>query len=137
MPSCYADPLTKFESSNGNGSSNLRSSSIVRGGFSAPTRIGFNAISFDYTSKVTYSHPKLPVNLSSGTRSLLWRVQTVSESSRIFNSLSSEWLIRVDPDSSKRNNCIVDYQIEMEFSSALYSAVTSQFFDILVKNIDQ
>ena len=64
----------------------------------------------------------------------------MSEGSRIFNALSSEWVIRLDPDSFERNYhsiCLVDYKIEMEFASALYSAVTNQFFDMLVANIDQ
>ena len=59
----------------------------------------------------------------------------MSDSSRIFNKLSSEWLIRANPD-GKVNSCIVDYKIEMEFSSRLYSAVTAQFFDFLVSSVD-
>ena len=133
MPSCHADPSTKYEEI-------AKSGKSVRGGFLAPTRIGFNAISFDYTSKVTYSHPKLPVNIhpnkeNNFSKGLLWRVTTESDSSRIFNKFSSEWLIRANPEGSL-NSCIVDYQIEMEFSNPLYSAVTSQFFDLLVANID-
>ena len=132
MPACHADPATKYEDQN------KHTSNIVKGGFSAPTRIGFNAVTFDYTSKVTFIHPKLPVNLNSDKKkkSLLWKVTTVCDSSRIFNSLSSEWVIRVDPESPS-DRCIVDYQIEMEFASALYSAVTSQFFDLLVANVDE
>ena len=34
----------------------------IRGKFDASTTIGFNALSFDYISKVQYSHPVLPVN---------------------------------------------------------------------------
>lgn len=131
MPACHADLATKYENSH-------PESGIVKGGFSAPTRIGFNAVSFDYASKVTYTHPKLPVDFCGRRmkkKSLIWKVTTVSESSRIFNSLSSEWVIRVDPE-SPTDRCIVDYQIEMEFASALYSAVTSQFFDMLVSNVD-
>ena len=97
MPGCHADPRTKYVDSN---KANRHS---VTGGFSAPTRIGFNAIAFEYTSKVTYTHPKLPVNLARDRRALLWRVTTVSEGSRIFNALSSEWLIRLDPESDERN----------------------------------
>ena len=95
MPGCHADPATKYE--------RQTSPHNITGGFLAPTRIGFNAISFDYKSKVTYKHPILPVNLTKDKRALLWRVTTVSESSRIFNSLSSEWVIRLDPTSNKRN----------------------------------
>ena len=130
MPSCHADPATKYEKQT--------SPYTITGGFTAPTRIGFNAISFEYTSKIEYRHPTLPVNLLRDRRALLWRVTTRSrEGSRIFNSLNSEWVIRLDPSSDKRNQCLVDYQIEMEFASSLYSAVTSQFFDLLASNIDR
>ena len=133
MPQCHADPRTKYLDT-----TSRKNNHTVSGGFSAPTRIGFNAIAFDYTSKVTYTHPKLPVNLARDRRALLWWVSTVSEGgSRIFNALSSEWLIRLDPDCDERNQfCLVDYKIEMEFASALYAAVTNQFFDMLVANID-
>lgn len=97
-------------------------------------------MSFDYTSKITYSHPKLPVALhpceaNNFTKGLRWRVTTDSDSSKIFNSFSSEWVIRADP-LAPDSHCYVDYAIEMEFASALYSAVTSQFFEYLVAGID-
>ena len=86
-------------------------------------------------------HPCLPVNLyptleNNWGKGLRWKVETVSDSSRIFNSLKSEWRIVADPK-KPANGCIVDYKIEMEFASALYAAVTSQFFDILVAGVDQ
>mmetsp|Transcript_11477 Transcript_11477/g.15485 ORF Transcript_11477/g.15485 Transcript_11477/m.15485 type:complete len:115 (+) Transcript_11477:95-439(+) len=55
MPGCHIDQATAYEQ--------LKSNKIVKGGFDAPTRIGFNAVSFDYISRVTYEHPQLPVNL--------------------------------------------------------------------------
>ena len=133
MPQCKADPSSRHEHRGKYGKT-------VRGGFRAPTTIGFNAVSFDYISNVTYSHPKLPVNLcpsqkNNWTKSLRWRVTTDSESSRIFNSFKSEWRIRANPD-YPISACIVDYNIEMGFSNSLYSAVTRQFFNFLVDNIN-
>lgn len=108
----------------------------MKGSFKAPTRIGFNAVSFEYTSNVSYSHPDLPVRLSPSTaRSLSWRVNTVSDSSLIFNSFRSEWCIRPDPDQPGKS-CLVDYSMEMEFANALYSAVTSKFFNFLCASVD-
>ena len=122
MPSCYSDPATRYEEVGKFGKT-------IKGGFSAPTRIGFNAVSFEYTSKVTYVHPCLPVNLyptkeNNWCKGLRWRVATESDSSRIFSKLKSEWRIVVDP-AKPANGCIVDYTIEMEFASALYAAVTN------------
>ena len=54
MPHCKADLSTQY-SRHENG--------VVSGGFEAPTRIGFNAVSFEYTSRVSFEHPSLPVNL--------------------------------------------------------------------------
>lgn len=129
MPSCYAEPASKQETVG---------ERTVKGKFDAPTQIGFNAISFEYTSRVSYVHPILPVNLhpsSEKLASLRWRVSTETDSSRIFNSLKSTW--RIQPDLEKPlNYCLVDYEIEMEFASALYSAVTNQFFNLLVASID-
>ena len=64
----------------------------VHGGFDATTTIGFNAVSFDYVSKVSYSHPIVPVNFRDAQK-LSWRVTSESASSRIFNSMNSEWVI--------------------------------------------
>ena len=107
----------------------------MHGKFDATTTIGFNAISFDYLSKVKYNHPILPVNFGVDPENLAWRVSSDAEGSNIFNSMSSEWIIR--PDSrDPLNKCIVDYRIEMEFASAPYAAITTKFFDYLVENIN-
>ena len=106
----------------------------IHGNFDATTRIGFNAVSFDYISKVSYSHPTVPVNFKN-THKLSWRVTSLSDSSRIFDSMTSEWVIlpcKEDP----LNSCYVDYRIEMAFANPLYAGVTSKFFDYLVENIN-
>lgn len=59
----------------------------------------------------------------------------MADSSRIFNAFSSEWRIVPDPG-QPATACLIDYQIEMEFANALYSAVTSQFFNLLCSSID-
>ena len=108
----------------------------IHGEFDATTTIGFNAVSFDYVSKVRYSHPVVPVNFYHDARNIAWRVTSVADGSRIFNSMKSEWKIRpnvVDP----LHKCIVDYKIEMEFASSIYAGVTSKFFDFLVDNINK
>ena len=104
------------------------------GRFDATTTIGFNAVSFDYVSKVTYSHPVVPVNFKN-PKNLSWRVTSLADSSRIFDSMNSEWVIqpcKEDPLSS----CIIDYRIEMAFANPLYAGITSRFFDFLVENIN-
>ena len=86
------------------------------GKFDATTTIGFNAVSFDYISKVEYNHPVVPINFNEHVKSLGWRVTSVADSSRIFNSMKSEWKIKPNL-SDPYNKCIVDYKIEMEFES--------------------
>ena len=44
----------------------------------------------------------------------------------------SNWQIRA----TSGNSCLVEYDIKMEFASVVYSAITSQFFDFLVANIN-
>ena len=50
--------------------------------------------------------------------------------------MKSEWIIHVDGN-EPLESCFVDYKIEMEFNSYLFSALTRQFFDILVSQVDQ
>ena len=137
---CHVQPETRYSQVIGKSDrSNQSGMRRVRGGFDAPTRIGFNAVSFDYVSRVTYSHPILPIPLHLASQQkrnpLYWRVTTISGETRIFNAFSSEWKIRADPAAPTRY-CYVDYTIQMEFASALYAAVTSQFFNLLVASID-
>ena len=108
----------------------------MHGRFDATTTIGFNAVSFDYLSKVKYHHPVLPVNFGVDPENLAWRVHSQAEGSNIFNSMTSEWIIKPD-GRDPMNKCIVDYRIEMEFASRPYAAITTKFFDFLVDNINQ
>lgn len=70
-----------------------------------------------------------------------WRVTTKSDSSRIFSNFKSEWRIYVDNNNTatrtKHDTCLVTYEVEMTFASAMFNAVTRQFFDFLVDDIDQ
>ena len=83
-----------------------------------------------------YSHPVPPVNFGQNPGSLVWRVTSIADGSRVFNSMKSEWKIRPDSIDPLRS-CIVDYKIEMEFSSSIYSGITSKFFDFLIENINK
>ena len=101
-------------------------------------------MTFDFVSKIDYEHPALPVNLHPSCRKqqhLKWRVTTKSDSSRIFSNFKSEWRIYVDNNNTatrtKHDTCLVTYEVEMTFASAMFNAVTRQFFDFLVDDIDQ
>ena len=92
---------------------------VTKGGFNASTTIGFQIVSFSYLSQVSYYHPKLPI-----LRRCLdseWMVSANSPESTIFNRLESTWHIKP----ATVNSCVVDYKISMEFSSPLYSKITS------------
>ena len=46
--------------------------------------------------------------------------------------MESTWDINAVTDST----CQIEYKIKMEFANVFYSAVTTQFFDFLVANIN-
>ena len=67
MPRSKVDPSTRSEHLG-------RYKRNMHGKFEATTTIGFNAVSFDYLSKVKYNHPALPVNFGGETEGAAWRV---------------------------------------------------------------
>ena len=90
-----------------------------KGNFNAETKIGFSALSFAYTSKVSYEDPSF--------------ILSESSNSRIFESLHSKWrIVKV-----KKHVCRVDYDIRMTFTNSLYTSITNQFFDYLAKSINK
>ena len=130
MPVCQQNEATRSEVDGKYGKN-------IRGYFEADTQIGFRAVNFNYVSYVNYSHPKVPINFypsaqNNYTKGLSWVVKAEAQGSRIFDKMNSKWQIRPDP-ASPFTSCIVDYKIEIAFASPLYSAITSQFFDFLVK----
>ena len=98
----------------------------IRGGFDAKTTIGFQLVNFEYLSRITYTHPLVPVHASKAGQ--VWQLETVSPETSIFKQLRSDWLIK----NTSADECLVDYSISLEFASPLYAAVTRQFFDLLV-----
>ena len=77
----------------------------VVGHFDAITKIGFNAVNFEYKSHVSYLRPITPVNFASLPDNYRWQVTSQSDSSSIFKSMTSVWDIRA----TGLNNCSVDY----------------------------
>jgi ribosome-associated toxin RatA of RatAB toxin-antitoxin module len=125
MPSCTVKEETRQETKKGR---------VTSGSFDADTKIGFNAVNFTYLSKIRYSHPSVPILMKDPLAR--WQVDTLSDSTSIFKSMTSQWKIKPDPQDPLKQS-IIDYKIEMEFASPLYAAVTSQFFDFLASNIIQ
>ena len=89
MPHCLVDESTRSESEGRYGKN-------VRGSFEADTQIGFRAVSFNYISYITYSHPKTPINfypneMNNKTKAYVWVVKTEAMGSRIFEKMKSKW----------------------------------------------
>ena len=93
--------------------------------FDAITKIGFNAVNFEYLSHVSFSKKELD-----GVRQYIVLTQA-DKGSSIFNYLDSTWTIKC----VSKDKCEVTYEIKLDFSNYLYAAVTRQFFEFLVQNI--
>jgi ribosome-associated toxin RatA of RatAB toxin-antitoxin module len=92
-----------------------------KGSFLATTSIGFDMITFDYTSKVSYKQPCQVVSESN---------QEISRN-RMFNELYSQWdILQLSPYS-----CKVNYTITMSMSNPVYMAVTKRVFDLLAQTM--
>lgn len=82
--------------------------------------VGFNILDFQYISNVIVIEPNIILSVTDGSKS------------NVFKKLESLWIINED---KIKDEIIVDYYINFEFKSLVFSQVTHLFLEFLGENI--
>lgn len=80
--------------------------------------IGFGPIQERYTSKLSFKHPEY--------------VEALCSDGTLFYSLNCMWKFK---PVKAANMCIIDFHVDFEFRSALYSRLATLFFNEVVKKM--
>ena len=89
--------------------------------FEGTITVGFNILDFSYTSHVVAIEPNLILSVSDSSKS------------QIFKKLESLWIITEDKEDASQIH--IEYHINFEFKSYMFSHVTNLFLDFLGENI--
>jgi ribosome-associated toxin RatA of RatAB toxin-antitoxin module len=90
--------------------------------FSGGIKVGFNILEFSYISKVIAIEPDIILSVTDGSNS------------NIFKTLEGLWIL-TDLPKDDQNKIAVEYVINFEFKSILYSHITKMFLNFIGDNI--
>ena len=89
--------------------------------FDGGIKVGFNILDFSYTSNIVCIEPNIVLSITEGSNS------------KIFKTLESVWIMNQNKE--KNSSMCVNYFINFEFKSFMFSHVTNLFLSFLGENI--